>query len=100
MKKEIIKWLDVGIIYPILDSSWGSLVQCLLKKDGVTIVENEKYELTFIRTVTKYKVYMDYRKLNKATRNYYIPLLFKDQILDKLAGKEYYCFLNGYSGYN
>ena len=35
---------------------------------------------------------MDYRKLNKATQ--------KDQMLDKLAGKKYYCFLDGYSGYN
>ena len=43
---------------------------------------------------------MDYRKLNKATRKYHFPLPFIDQMLDKLAGHEYYCFLDGYSGYN
>ena len=32
VKKEIIKWLDAGIIYPISDSSWVSPVQCVPKK--------------------------------------------------------------------
>ncbi|KAH9671394.1 hypothetical protein KPL70_017357 [Citrus sinensis] len=40
------------------------------------------------------------RKLNKATRNDHFPLSFIDQMLDRLAGKQYYCFLDGYSGYN
>ena len=43
---------------------------------------------------------MDYRKLNKATRKDHFPLPFIDQMLDRLAGKEYYCFMDGYSGYN
>ena len=43
---------------------------------------------------------MDYRKLNKATRKDHFPFLFIDQMLDKLAGKQYYCFLDEYSGYN
>ena len=43
---------------------------------------------------------MDYRKLNKATRKDHFPLLFIDQMLDRLAEKEYYCFLDSYSGYN
>ena len=43
---------------------------------------------------------MDYKKLNKATRKDHFPLLFIDQMLDKHAGKQYYCFLDGYSGYN
>ena len=43
---------------------------------------------------------MDYRKLNKATRKDHFPLPFIDQMLDRLAGKQYYCFLDGYSGYN
>ncbi|MCI35926.1 hypothetical protein A2U01_0057147, partial [Trifolium medium] len=43
---------------------------------------------------------MDYRNLNKATRKDHFPLSFIDQILDRLAGKEFYCFLDGYSGYN
>ena len=52
IKKNIIKWMDVGIIYPISDSSWVSLVQCVSKKSGVTIVVNEKNEFIPTRTVT------------------------------------------------
>ena len=61
---------------------------------------NEKNELIPTRTVTGWRVCMDYRKLNKATRKDYFPLSFIDQMLDRLAGKQYYCFLDGYSGYN
>ena len=77
-----------------------SLVQCVSKKDGVTVVANEKNELIRTRTVTIWRVCMDYRKLNKAIKNNHFPLPFIDQILDRFAGKEYYCFLYGYSGYN
>ena len=47
-----------------------------------------------------WRVCMDYRKLNKATRKDHFPLPFIDQMLDKLARQEYYCFLEGYLGYN
>ena len=43
---------------------------------------------------------MDYRKLNKAMRKDHFPLPFVDQILDSLARHAYFCFLDGYSGYN
>lgn len=43
---------------------------------------------------------MDYRELNKATRKDHFPLSFINQMLDRLAGKEFYCFLDDYSGYN
>ena len=52
------------------------------------------------RTVTGWRICIDYQKLNKATRKDHFPLPFLDQMLDKLAGHEYYCFLDGYSGYN
>ena len=52
VKKEIIKWLDVGVIYPIADSSWVCPVQCVSKKGGMTVVSNEKNELVPIRLVT------------------------------------------------
>ena len=45
VKKEIIKWLDVGVIYPIADSSWVCPVQCVPKKGGMTVVPNEKMNL-------------------------------------------------------
>ncbi|KAK8502211.1 hypothetical protein V6N12_042708 [Hibiscus sabdariffa] len=98
--KEIIKWLDAGIIYPISDSSWVSPVQCVPKKGGMTVVTNEANELLPTRTVTGWRICMDYRKLNKATKKDHFPLPFIDQMLDRLARKAYYCFLDGYSGYN
>ncbi|KAL5560290.1 hypothetical protein UlMin_036501 [Ulmus minor] len=100
VKKEIIKWLDAGIIYPISDSSWVSPVQCVPKKGGMTVVENAKNELIPTRVVTGWRICMDYRRLNKNTRKDHFPLPFIDQMLDRLAGREYYCFLDGYSGYN
>ncbi|KAL4363682.1 hypothetical protein GQ457_04G024510 [Hibiscus cannabinus] len=57
-------------------------------------------ELIPTRTVTGWRVCMDYRKLNKATRKDHFPLPFIDQMLDRLARKQFYCFLDGYSGYN
>ncbi|KAL4281095.1 hypothetical protein GQ457_03G019720 [Hibiscus cannabinus] len=98
--KEIIKWLDAGIIYPISDSSWVSPVQCVPKMGGMTVVTNEANELLPTRIVTGWRICMDYRKLNKATKKNHFPLPFIDQMLDRLAGKAYYCFLDGYSGYN
>ena len=100
LKKEIIKWLDAGVIYPISDSSWVSPVQCVLKKRGITLMANEKNELIPTRIVTGWRVCMDYRKLNKATKKDHFPLPFIDQMLDRLVGKQYYSFLDKYSGYN
>ena len=62
------------------------------------MIENEKNELIPTRTVTGWRVCMDYKKLNKATRNDHFSLFFIDQMLDRLVGKQYYCFLDGYSG--
>ncbi|KAJ9536280.1 hypothetical protein OSB04_un000552 [Centaurea solstitialis] len=100
VKKEILKWLDAGIIYPISSSGWVSPVQCVPKKGGTTVITNEKNELISTRTVTGWRICMDYRQLNLATKKDHFPLPFIDQMLDRLAGKEFYCFLDGYSGYN
>nr|GEZ28261.1 DNA-directed DNA polymerase [Tanacetum cinerariifolium] len=70
IKKEIEKILDAGLIYPISDSPWVSPWVCI-----------------------------DYRKLNEATRKDHFPLPFMDQMLERLAGNEFYCFLDGFSGY-
>nr|XP_008386324.2 uncharacterized protein LOC103448840 [Malus domestica] len=45
VKKEVIKLLDVGIIYPISDSKWVSPIQVIPKRSGVTVVKNEASEL-------------------------------------------------------
>ena len=66
----------------------------------MTILRNEKNELLSTRTVTGWRVCIDYRKLNKATRKDHFPLPFIDQMLDILVGYDYYCFSDGYSGYN
>ena len=100
MKEEILKWLNAQIIYPISDSQWVSLVHIVPKKAGVRVTTNEKGEEIETRLLTKWSVCIDYTKLNSATKKDHFPLPFIDQILDRLAGLSYLCFLDGYSGYN
>ena len=100
VRKEALKWFDAGVIYPISDNSWVSPVQVVPKKGGTTVIINEKKELFPTRTVTRWRICIDYRRLNKVTRKDYFPLPFIDQMLDRLAGNEYFCFQDGYSRYN
>ncbi|GJU00118.1 reverse transcriptase domain-containing protein [Tanacetum coccineum] len=99
VKKEIVKLLDSEIIYPIADSPWVSPIHCVPKKGGITVVTNEKDELVPTRTVTGWRVCIDYRKLNKATKKDHFPLPFMDQILERLTENKYFYFLDGFSGY-
>ncbi|GJX18740.1 reverse transcriptase domain-containing protein [Tanacetum coccineum] len=99
VKKEIMKLLDTGIIYPIADSPWVSPIHCVPKKGGITVVTNENDELVPTRTITGWRVCIDYRKLNEATVKDHFPLPFMDQMLERLAGNKYFCFLDGFSGY-
>ncbi|GKE57779.1 reverse transcriptase domain-containing protein [Tanacetum coccineum] len=99
IKKEVEKLLDAGLIYPISNSPWVSPVHCVPKKGGFTVVENDENELILTRLVTGWRVCIDYRKLNEATRKDHFPLPFMDQMLERLARNEYYCFLDGFSGY-
>ncbi|GJV72674.1 reverse transcriptase domain-containing protein [Tanacetum coccineum] len=99
VKREVIKLLNAGLIYPIFDSPWVSPVQVVPKKGGMTVVKNEKNELIPQRTITEWRVCINYRKLNNATQKDHFPLSFIDQILERLAGHEYYCFLYGFSGW-
>ncbi|GJU36909.1 hypothetical protein Tco_1185263 [Tanacetum coccineum] len=99
IKKEVEKLLDARLIYPISDSPWVSPVHCVPKKGGMTVVKNDENDLIPTRLVTGWRVCIDYRKLNEATRKDHFPLPFMDQMLKRLAGNQYYCFLDGFSGY-
>ncbi|CAN6685874.1 unnamed protein product [Malus baccata var. baccata] len=89
VKKEIIKLLDCGVIYPISDSRWVSPVQCVPKKSGVTVVANAENELVPQRIQTGWRVCIDYRKLNTTTRKDHFPLLFIDQMLESVFGDSF-----------
>ena len=82
VKEELHKLLDAGFIYPISDSQWVSPLVMVPKKNG------------------KWRICMDYRELNKAMQKDHFPLPFIDQVLDTLAGKKFFSFLDGFSGYN
>ena len=76
VKVEVLKLLDVGIIYPISDSKWVSLVQVVPKKSAIIVVKNEDDELAHTRTTIGWRVCIDYRRLNKVTRKDHFPLPF------------------------
>lgn len=99
VKKEILKLLEAGVIYPISDSTWISPIHVVPKKGGITVIKNEKDELIPTRTITGHRVCIDYRKLNSSTRKDHFLLPFIDQMLERLANHSYYCFLDGYSGF-
>ena len=83
VKQELQKLLTVGFIYPISDSKWVSPLVVVPKK-----------------VTGKWHICFDFRELNKATLKDSFPLPFIDQVLDTLSGKQYFSFLDGYSGYN
>jgi hypothetical protein len=99
VKKEVLKLLKAGVIYPVSDSEWVSPVQVVPKKDGLTVIRIEKNELIPQRTVTGWRMCIDYRKLNKATQKDHFPLPFIDEMLERLANHSF-CYLDGYSGYH
>nr|GEW18414.1 DNA-directed DNA polymerase [Tanacetum cinerariifolium] len=84
IKQKVLKLLDAGLIYPISDSPWVSLVHCVLKKGGFTVVENEENELILTRLVTGWRVCINSQKLKEATRKDHFPLPFMNQMLERL----------------
>ena len=100
VRKEVLKWLNAGFIYAIFDSPWVSPVHVVPKKGGFTVIRNERNELIPTRTMTGWRVCIDYRKLNTATRKDHFPLPFIDKMLDRLKGHPHFYFLDGYSRYN
>jgi len=99
VKKEVTKLLQVGIIYPISDSQWVSPIHVVPKKKGLTIIKNEKDELIPTRVQNSWRVCIDYIRLNQETRKDHLSLPFNDQMLERLAGKSHYYFLDGFFGY-
>ncbi|GJV62785.1 DNA-directed DNA polymerase [Tanacetum coccineum] len=77
-------------------------VQDVVKNEIVKLLDsvlNDNNELIPSRTVIGWRVCIEYRKLNDATRKDHFPLPFIDQMLERLCGNEYYCFLDGFSGF-
>ena len=83
-----------------LRQSLGEPSLCGSQKWWIHIIRNEKNELIPTRTVTVWRVCIDYRKLNTVTRKDHYPLPFIDQMFDRLVGHPYLCFLDEYFGYN
>ena len=80
IKKDVLKLLHAGIIYPVPYSEWVSPVQVVPKKGGMTVVHNDKNELIPQRTIMGWRMCIDYRKLNKATKKDHFPLPFIDEM--------------------
>ena len=99
VRVEVLKLLQVDIIYPISNSSWVSPTQVLPKKSGVTKVLNEKGEEMPTLLTTGWRVCIDLRKLNEVMRKDHFTLPFMDQLLERVSSHPFYCFLDGYSGY-
>ncbi|KAL6342222.1 hypothetical protein AAG906_006839 [Vitis piasezkii] len=99
VRSEVLKLLQAGIIYPISDSLWVSPTQVVPKKAGITVIQNEKGEEVSTHPTSGWRVCIDYRRLNSVTRKDHFPLPFMDQVLERVSGHPFYCFLDGYSGY-
>ncbi|XP_027071749.2 uncharacterized protein [Coffea arabica] len=99
VKIEILKLLDVGIIFVISDKPWVSPVQVVPKKAGMTVEANQMGELVPVRKPTGWRQCIDYRRLNAVTKKDHFPLPFIDQMVERLSCRAYYCFLDGFLGY-
>jgi hypothetical protein len=100
VKVVILKLLDARVIYLITDSKWVVPIHEVLEKTGITLVKNKNDELIPTHISNGWRMCVDYRKLNLATRKDDFLLPFMDQMLERLTSKSFYCFHDGYSGYN
>jgi hypothetical protein len=79
VKKEVLKLLMAGVIYPVSDSEWVSPVQVVMKKGRMTVIRNEKNELIPQRTVTSWRMCIDYESSTKLLEKviFHYPSLMK-----------------------
>ncbi len=82
VKQNIDKLLIVGFIQSIEEGTWLSPIIIIPKKN------------------VKLKIYINFRKLNVATKKDPYPLPFTNEVLNTIAGYEINSFLDGYSGYH
>ena len=99
VRAEVLKLLQAGIIYSISDNPWVSPTQVMPKKSRITVVQNDKGEEVSTRLTSGWRVCIDYRKLNVVIRKDHFLFSFIDQVIEKVSGHPFYCFLDGYSGY-
>ncbi|KAL4026348.1 hypothetical protein IC575_014777 [Cucumis melo] len=97
--KEVLKLKDIEIIYPVLDSTWVSPIHVVPKKTRMTVVKNDKGEMVLMQMQNGWRMCIDYRKLNEVTKNDHFPLPFLDQMIEHLAGRSYFCFLDRFSSF-
>ncbi|RVW63847.1 Retrovirus-related Pol polyprotein from transposon 17.6 [Vitis vinifera] len=99
VRAKVLKLLQADIIYPISYSPWVNPTQVMPKKSGITVMQNDKGEEVSTRLTSGWRrVCIDYRKLNVVTRKDHFSLSFIDQVLERVSGHPFYCFLDGYSG--
>lgn len=82
VKKEVLKLLEIEVIYPISDSKWVSPTQVVPKKGGVILIKNDQGDLVDTRMDIGWRICIYYRKLKKYTGKYHFPLSFIDQMLE------------------
>ena len=87
-KKESLKLFDTCFIYPIYDSHLVSPTRVVPKKSSFTALPNEKGEFIPTQTVTGWRVCIEYRRINDATKKDHFPLPFIDHTLERLASHE------------
>ena len=85
VKNEILKLLNVGIVFAISDNQWVSPVQVVPKKAGLMVETNHESGLVPVRKPAKWRQCIDYRKLNAVTKKDYYPLSFIDQMIERLT---------------
>ncbi|GJV11076.1 reverse transcriptase domain-containing protein [Tanacetum coccineum] len=81
IKKEVIKLLDAGLIYPISDSPWVSPVHCVPKKGGMTVVQNDDNELIETRIVKRLVSFKSFKIARPMTHllEKETPFVFSDE---------------------